>query len=434
MSECVAFDISRLFIGPMNSAPRGIDRVDLGYARHFFERWNGDSAGVLPTPWGIRWFNRERSLRVINFIEDFWSETEEPNESLAYRWVKARLGGEQIPPPANTEARSVAGRLVRGFAEFCRRYGLALGQPINSLPKGTIYLNTGQITLAVPQLLRWLDTRQDIAPVFMLHDAIPIDHPEFCLPRSRRLHEQMIANTARKAAGLIVTTEAAGSSIRNALSRFGRSNLPTLVAPLPVAGAFLRRRAADAELRGKTYFVAAGAIEPRKNHLLLFNVWRHMALESGPTTPKLVLVGSRTRLGARVGEILDHCPLLKEHVIEIAGLPTPALCQLLSSARALLMPSFAEGFGLPVIEALALGTPAIASDLPSHREAAGDYATYVSSADEIGWREAIRRHATNGNPSAQVRLRAQSYRPQTWEDYFHRLQPFIYSAAVGKHR
>src|SRR5262249_46602412 len=78
---------------------RGIDRVDLGYARHFFEQWNGDCVGVLPTPWGIRWFNRDRSMNVIKFIEDFWGETHEAHTDPAYAWVKARLRGERPSVP-----------------------------------------------------------------------------------------------------------------------------------------------------------------------------------------------------------------------------------------------------------------------------------------------------------------------------------------------
>jgi hypothetical protein len=104
--------------------------------------------GILPTPWGIRWFNRDRSLRVFNFIEDFWGETLEAHSDPAYAWVKARLRGEQPSVPLKKE-RS-APRLVSGFVSFARQYGLAFGSPISSLPRGSIYLNTGQITLAAP--------------------------------------------------------------------------------------------------------------------------------------------------------------------------------------------------------------------------------------------------------------------------------------------
>src|SRR6266849_1183791 len=151
MTRCIAFDLTRLFIGPMTPVPRGIDRVDLSYARHFFEEWKGDCVGILPTPWGIRWFNRDRSLRVVNFIEDYWGETSDAESDPAYAWVRARLRGEQ-PSTSLTKERSAGARLVSGFVGFALQHGLVLGRPISSLATGTVYLNTGQITLAVPQL------------------------------------------------------------------------------------------------------------------------------------------------------------------------------------------------------------------------------------------------------------------------------------------
>jgi hypothetical protein len=107
MTDHIAFDLTRLFIGPITTTPRGIDRVDLGYARHFFEQRNGDCVGVLPTLWGIRWFNRDRSMNVINFIEDFWGETHEAHTDPAYVWVRARQA-------RNLACRSESARLRQG--------------------------------------------------------------------------------------------------------------------------------------------------------------------------------------------------------------------------------------------------------------------------------------------------------------------------------
>jgi glycosyltransferase involved in cell wall biosynthesis len=424
MTNRVAFDLARLFIGPMTSTPRGIDRVDFAYARHFFEQWSGDSVGILPTPWGIRWFTRDRSLRVVNFIEDYWGETEEPDADPAYQWMKARLRGEH-PSVTPTKQSSISARLIYGFSSFARQYGLAFGHPIGSLPPGTVYLNTGQITLAVPRFLAWLDRRKDVKPVFMLHDAIPIENPEYCSPRSSRSHHLMLVSTARYAARVIVTTEAAGQSIQRELARLQREDIPMIAAPLPVPLPFLKPTAPDPDLRDTTYFVVSGAIEPRKNHLLLLNVWRELARQDGGKSPKLVLVGSRWNASDAVVDLLERCEVIRGHVVEIAGLSTPGLRQLLTGARALLMPSFAEGFGIPIIEALALGTPVIASDLPAHREAGGSQVTYVSPIDGIGWLSAIRAHAHRNMVGFSARRVSALHHLWKGADYFSKIEPFV---------
>ena len=89
--------------------------------------------------------------------------------------------------------------------------------------------------------------------------------------------------------------------------------------------------------------------------------------------------------------MLERCPAIRDHVIEASGLSTPSLKRLIDNARAVLMPSFAEGYGLPVAEALAAGTPVLASDLPSLRAMGGSAITWLDPVDGLGWLAAIRR-------------------------------------------
>jgi glycosyltransferase involved in cell wall biosynthesis len=89
------------------------------------------------------------------------------------------------------------------------------------------------------------------------------------------------------------------------------------------------------------------------------------------------------------------------------------------------MPSLAEGFGLPVIEALAVGTPVIASDLPAHREIAGDLAVYRDPTDAAGWLTNICMFADDNGTAAEMRRRVAAYRAMTWGDYFLQIQRFL---------
>ncbi|WP_163778702.1 glycosyltransferase family 4 protein, partial [Proteus mirabilis] len=69
-------------------------------------------------------------------------------------------------------------------------------------------------------------------------------------------------------------------------------------------------------------FVACGTIEPRKNHLLLLHLWRALAERLGAATPRLVLVGRRGWEAENIVDMLERCPAIREHVVEVSGLST----------------------------------------------------------------------------------------------------------------
>ncbi len=123
-------------------------------------------------------------------------------------------------------------------------------------------------------------------------------------------------------------------------------------------------------------FLVCGTIESRKNHLLLFQIWRLLAERHGAAAPRLVVVGRRGWEAESAIDMLERCPGVRAHVIEASGLSTHGLAALMRSCTALLMPSFTEGYGIPVVEAAASGLPVIASDIAVHREIADGFALF----------------------------------------------------------
>lgn len=216
------------------------------------------------------------------------------------------------------------------------------------------------------------------------------------------LHPRRISNICRYGAGAVVGSQALARRLRRHAAEEGRPELPVCVARLPVSPLFLSPAEPPAALDGVNYFVVCGTIEPRKNHLTLLNAWRVLA--SDPSPPKLVIVGKRGWLNGAVVETLERSVALRPHVIEAGGLSTPGLRRLLAGARALLMPSFAEGFGLPVAEALAAGTPVVASDIEAFREVGGDAIDYVDPLDGLGWLQAVRDYSTQNSPRRRAAL------------------------------
>jgi glycosyltransferase involved in cell wall biosynthesis len=395
LSSVIAYDVARLFLGPLSVMPRGIDRVDLALARHFFAPDAPQTAfGILPTPWGIRAFPASRVRRGLARLEEFWAEDVDAEADPVWAQLRQRMrarGSTQAPPSLARGRRgaSLAARLWR----LCRSLaatGVGLGHPVRSfLPRGTVYINVGQITLAVPMLFRWLGDRPDIAALFMLHDAIPVQRPELVDVSSARHHSQMIATAARYADGLIVSTAAAAEEIESELGSCGRHEVPALVRTLPLTSGFMRGTHAHPELDDVDYFVVCGTIEPRKNHALLFEVWQKLIERDGLAAPHLVMVGTPGWSADKLFALLDGKPLLRGRVHHAAGLSTPALAQLIAGSRALLVPSLAEGFSLPLLEARALGVPVVASDIPVHRERADAGVRLLPVDDRMGWLAAV---------------------------------------------
>jgi glycosyltransferase involved in cell wall biosynthesis len=425
VSVPIAYDMVRMFSGPLVPTPRGIDRVDLGYARHFAESWRGDCGGTLPTPWGILWFDRGRLLKLIDRLEDIWSESIDTQQDAGLDEIKLRLSSH-YRPPARRRRKSDAHDTARRFANLFSAGGFPRGfRQLSAAPLNSIYVNIGHVGLAFPWFLSWLQRRPDVKPVFMLHDMIPLENPEWVSDAGMRHHRHMTDNAARYAVALIATSPTARDSVTCELRLRGRGDIPVATVPLPVAPIFLERGKPDEELASHSYFVVCGALEPRKNHALLINVWRELVRRHGSRAPKLVVVGSPGWGGDAILHLLTRCREIENHVILARGLSSPALRCLMGHAKGVLMASHAEGYGLPLIESLCVGTPVVASDLPAHHDVAADYAIYRHPMDGLGWLAAVETLADNTDEAQAIRRRIVNYRPPTWPDYFSKVEGFL---------
>jgi glycosyltransferase involved in cell wall biosynthesis len=169
-----------------------------------------------------------------------------------------------------------------------------------------------------------------------------------------------------------------------------------------------------------------GTIEPRKNHLLLLTLWRELVRRNGEKSPQLVVVGRRGWECEQVVDLLERCAAIHPHLIERNNADDSEVASIISSATALLMPSFAEGFGMPVLEALSLGTPVISSPLPAIREFAGDIPDYAEPHDGVRWLQLIEDYA---HPDSELRrnqiTRLAGFRDKTWEEHFGIVREFL---------
>ena len=169
-----------------------------------------------------------------------------------------------------------------------------------------------------------------------------------------------------------------------------------------------------------------GTIEARKNHQLLLGIWRKLVAQLGCKAPRLLVIGQRGWEAEHVFDVLDRDDRLRGHVVELNACSDEQLAQHLGSARALLFPSLAEGYGLPLVEALGMGVPVIASDLPVFREIGGDIPIYLDPLDAAAWEAAISDYARPESPARAKQIeRMTAFKSFGWDAHFDAVERWL---------
>jgi glycosyltransferase involved in cell wall biosynthesis len=298
---------------------------------------------------------------------------------------------------------------------------LALGWWHNGAT-GQLLFNTGHMGLEDPQYAVAL-RKSGARLLCVVHDLIPISHPEYCRPGRRERHIERIRNITRFASGIVVNSSYTEQTLRTFCRESGLAPPPIVVAPL---GTNLPTSVRDRVPLRQPYFVVLGNIEPRKNHWMLLQLWRRLVDSWGARAPHLIVIGQRAWECENVVDLLERCEQLQGFVLEHGSCSDRELVNTLLHARALLYPSFVEGYGLPIAEALSLGVPVIASDLPVFREFAGEVPDYSDPLDGRRWLELIEDYARpdSARRAAQI-ARMPAFVAPTWKQHFERVDRFI---------
>lgn len=128
------------------------------------------------------------------------------------------------------------------------------------------------------------------------------------------------------------------------------------------------------------YLLYIGRLESKKNIIGLLNGFRQYCQNNPQSQLKLVLAGKRSPDFSQVNNLLSD-PILVERCLELGWTSETVLPSLLRQAQAFVFPSWYEGFGLPVLEAMASGTPVLSSNAGSLPEIGGEAALYFDPAD-----------------------------------------------------
>ena len=390
-------DLSRSFTRASRLTCTGIDRVELAY-------WSELVRRDVPV-WAI--VRQGKNYALLD---------REAGACLMRRLSRTMPGEARF----GQAAPRLHGALRRRRAAACLRrrstyYGSMAGLMVllsARFGQGFEYLNVGHCNLD-DFFLRQIKSA-GAAPIrIKLHDMIPLDFPDLVRDDTPALFQSRARSAMVYADQIICNSAHTANRVAHHAAGLGtRPNC--LVAHLGVS---VPDRVKQGAMR-EPYFVCLGTIEPRKNHVFLFEVWQRLA-DPGNPVPKLYVVGARGWRNDHVFQLLDRSPLMGRHITECAALPDKEMFALMSGAAALLCPSHEEGFGLPALEARALGVPVICSPIPAFRELLRGDATMLKTDDPQRWADAVLARASAhsaGTPSP-----ANAGRPArvpTWEQHF----------------
>lgn len=288
--------------------------------------------------------------------------------------------------------------------------------------KGTVLLNTGHSGLDSAQYQENV-RKFDFRVVYFLHDLIPVSHPEYCRAGESSRHARRLSTMLESGVGIIVNSQDTAERLAEYAQNFYPRLPPCVVALLGPAKLSIPKLSRP---MAEPYFVMLGTIEPRKNHLLILQLWRDLVREFGEQTPKLVVIGQRGWECEQVVDLLERCPAIHYAVIELPHCTDEELATWLHHAQALLFPAFVEGYGLPLIEALSQQCPVIASDLDVFRELAADIPEYLNPQDGLGWRQAVLDFTQGDSPRRIDQLRRmQSFTVPSWHAHFMRVDHLL---------
>ena len=426
------FDLTQLVLRAALPTPSGIGRVELAYAKHLLANHSTRVRFIFAFTRFVKIIPNNIAARYIKEIEWCWQKEDGGSDSVAKKiekFLELDVGTLTRTSKRLFSSNSKRAIRLRLLSEIAVRISLSVLNPrnlaifSNSVARN-VYISVSNSVIGSNWLKKWLARSPSVSAVYLLHDIIPITNPEYTLPSRTVRHGHYVKRLAADAKAIVANSD----YTRECFEIHARQNnlrVPEiLVAPLGVDADFKRIETLSSS--GNPYFVFIGTIEPRKNHILLLQVWQRLVQKLGADCPKLLLIGRRGWENENVLDLLDRGATIQDHVLECADVPDHLLIKILANARAALFPSLVEGYGLPIAEALAVGAPVICSDLPPFREIAGDIPDYVDPLAGRGW---IRLIAAYSRPNSDLREqqveRMRGFEAPSWERHMAVLDDFL---------
>ncbi|WP_458225936.1 glycosyltransferase [Sphingobium limneticum] len=298
---------------------------------------------------------------------------------------------------------------------------VAISRTLFFVPE-TVLINLGTSWSDRNYLLdvRTARVRDQLIYVPLVFDLIPLIKPEWFIESLVREYRAWFGALLHSADGCIAISHA---THRDLVEKSALWHAPMSSDTVPVVqlnGDFRQASASidilhDYGLKPEKYVLLVSTLEPRKNHIGAFRAWLKLAdtLEE-KAVPLLVCVGGRGWLNDDLHAMLADEPRLQRMVLILHGVPDDKLATLYEHCLFALYPSFYEGWGLPVSEALSYNKVPAISDISSLPEAGGCYARYFNPQDVDSIAATVMALLDDEKRQDAQAVILQNYKPRTW--------------------
>jgi glycosyltransferase involved in cell wall biosynthesis len=286
--------------------------------------------------------------------------------------------------------------------------------------------------------VRTLQASSGLRYVPFIHDLIPILYPEYCVASTRRAFRSWLPGALMHADGFLTNSQSTRKDLLAVAGQLGCTAPAPPVAVVRLNAAFMRPDPTEPPnidplkawgLAEDSFVLLVSTIEPRKGHLTAFEAWQHLlSTYREDTLPTLVCVGGEGWANGDIHALLDQDTLLAKHVRILHGVSDDELALLYRTCSFAIYPSYYEGWGLPITEAISFGKPVIAANNSSLPEAGGAVSTYfeTDSPGALG-QEVARLWFAHRIRSHAADLITRYHRPGSWTEIAQQ----ILASAIG---
>lgn len=431
--EVVYYDVTRLLARHSAPTPTGIDRVDIRYAYHYLNK-RIETRFIYQKDATFYFLPSKKAKLLIDLLYGKWisNRAEIQTEQKLSNVYSSTIGNNK----SSQTKPAYLHRLMSSFSQghFKAVDGYLMDLLSKDRDKNGYYVNTSHHGVGHADAYFVFKCLGKLKVVFYLHDIIPIDYPEYVRVGDDKNHTIRVSAMANFSDAILVNSNYTKERFVSFCHKNSYRVPPIHIAYIGVEDSFVhllqktRDEKSEEEFSlSKGYFVTVSTIEPRKNHLMLLQIWRNMVECEVKNIPKLIIIGKRGWNVDGTIDFLERNPLIKPYVVELSGLSDKQLVDLLKGAKAMLFPSFVEGWGMPLVEALALKLPVVCSDIPAFHESGQMLAKYINPIDAVKWQSEIIKISNDDEYRNELKKSIEGFILPIWEDSFIKLDEFMLS-------